>query len=144
MRDPRAAWIHSGQHRYQVIGDVLCYEPHGSFSMQEATVLLDKCLQICQQHGFVYTILDAKEADAGDAKVRKLFAEAQKRRDTQGIVYIIGANLVIRSFALLWQNMVRLMNLPRSTIRFINTEAEAWQEIAKDRAERRVAAKSAP
>lgn len=137
MRDPQAAWMSFGRHRYQIQEDVLVFEPHGKFALSEAVQLIDLVHGIFLEHGFVYTIVDSRDADAGDARVRKMFADDQRLRTTLGVTYITGANLAIRSFALLWQNVVRLLGRPSNALRFVESEEAAWRQIDKEREERR-------
>lgn len=135
MSDSHAEWSQFGRNRYRVVNDVLVFEPHGAMSLDDAKRLLETTYTIYQQHGFVFCIVDARDAKTSDAPVRRYIADEGKRRATRGTTYIFGANSLIRSFALLWQNMSRLLGREPARLQFVRSEQEAWEEIAKERAE---------
>lgn len=138
MTDSSAAWVEFGRHRLRFIDDMLYFEPHGAMSLAEVPHFLNATYALFQQYGFIYVIVDARDGKPSGASVRKFLSEDARRRETRGTTYIFGANVFVRSSAILWQNMVRLMGRPRREIYFVHSEQEAWNEIAKERAERQL------
>lgn len=135
MSDSSAEWTLFGRNRYRIVKDVIVFEPHGAMSLEEAKQLLNATHAIYKEHGFVFCIVDARDAQTSEAPVRRFIAEEGRRRETLGATYIFGANSIIRSFALLWQNMSRLLGRPPAKLLFVRSEQEAWEEIEKARAE---------
>lgn len=134
MSDSSAEWVQFGRHRYRAAKDVLVFEPHGAMSLDDAKQLLETTYSIFQQHGFVFCIVDARDARTSEAPVRKYISDEGRRRETRGTTYIVGANSLIRSFAVLWHNMSRLLGRPPAKLLFVRSEQEAWDEIEKERA----------
>lgn len=135
MSDSSAEWVQFGRNRYRVVKDVLVFEPHGAMSIDDAKTLLETTYSIFHQHGFVFCIVDARDARTSDAPVRKYISDQGRRLETRGTTYIFGANSLIRSFAVLWHNMSRLLGRPPAKLLFVRSEQEAWDEIEKERAE---------
>lgn len=128
-------WQTFGKHSMRVDGDVVFVRAVGQVSSDEIVALLDRMLIVSQQYGYVFEVVDAKAGGTMDAPARRRNAEWHKQHALQIECVIFGANRLVGAMVTLLANAFRLLGRQQISIRFVETEEDAWQWVTQRRAE---------
>jgi len=133
-------WETQGRHRYYRDADLLFFELHGLFSIDDANCLHAVADLIEQDHGYVLCTFDAADGMTMSPEARRATGDRSRSRETRGATAIVGASFTIRTVALLITNAARLFGKPVPPIYFCSSIDDATQWLDTQRPLLRAAA----
>lgn len=118
-------WQAAGPHRYFVDGDRIRWESVGAVAKDQAHIFARLLLQVSDQHGHAYCLVDGRQMLPLPADSRRVYLDYLRRHQPRFSLAIFGAPLHIRVAGQLVIHAARLMSLPPIDVSYTATEAEA-------------------
>lgn len=132
-------WQQIGKHRIRIEQDVVFVVTQGDISGNEVIALCEQLLQIQQQYGWAFELVDASAGGSMSAEARRQSAEWYRHHSLDREAVVFGASLIFRTIMSLVANGLRMLGSSQLQVRFVATEAEARAWVAKRREEKRAA-----
>lgn len=127
-------WQLSGAHRYYVVQDVLFWESHGIFDIENGKTVTELQQQIHDRYGYDLIVVDATDGGTITPEARKWMAHsASERRWEQSAAAVFGASLLVRAVVNLLLAARRYFSQNLSPAVFVKTEVEAWRYVIEQR-----------
>lgn len=126
-------WETQGTHRFYREGDLVFFECHGLFGLDDMNRLLSICDDLEREYGYVLSIYDTIDGMNMSADARRVVGERNRSHDVPSAAAIIGASFAIRTVAMLLNNAARLIGKNISPAHFFQTQEEAMTWIAAQR-----------
>jgi hypothetical protein len=125
------AWQGQGTHRYFLDGDLVTFELHGLFTVEDALSMLRISDAQHQQYGYVLFLFDARDGLNMSQEARRLVGDKLRSQPANRVTAIVGASVAIRTVTRLIQNASRLFGIPARPVQFCNTQEEAltWLDV---------------
>lgn len=123
------SWISLGPHRYYRDGDVLFTEGHGDFSREALLSIWDVALLIEKEHGYVFTVFDARQGLHMPPETRQAVAQQRRQRPMVSANFVIGASLALRTLVGLVQQAGRLLKIRHQVPTFFCATPDELQGI---------------
>ena len=129
----QTVWVSFGTHRYRRDADILYFEIHGTFGLEDTQVMYTLGEAVEREHGYVLTLFDARDIAGMTPAARKYVGERARIRMAAGASAIVGASFPIRALVTLVQNASALIGRPGPPTRFVATLEEAVQWLVTQR-----------
>lgn len=126
-------WQSQGNHRFCCEGDVVVFELHGLFYLEDALCMFRIADAQAQQHGYVLFLFDARDGLNVSQDARRLVSARLRTQPEDRATAIFGAGVAIRTLTRLFQNAGRLFGIPIKPIQFCDTldEGRAWLDTQR-------------
>ena len=127
-------WETQGTHRFYREGDLVFFECHGLFQLDDLNRLLAICDDLEREYGYVLSIYDTIDGMNMSADARRVVGERNRTHDAPSAAAIIGASFAIRTVAMLLNNAARLIGKTVSPAHFFpnQEEALAWSAAQRE------------
>lgn len=128
------AWQCSGAHRYYIAQDVLYWESHGIFNLENGKLITELQDKIHTEYGYNLNLIDASDGGTITPEARKWMAHnAAEHRSDRSAAAIFGAGLLVRAGVNLLLAARYYFSQNDSPFIFVKTEAEAWTYVDEQR-----------
>jgi hypothetical protein len=123
-------WITHGSHRYYLDEDLIFFELHGLFEIEDMQKLRHESQRIAKEQGYVLSVFDANDGLNMSPAARRHASDIARQFPVDGASLVIGANLAMRTVAQLLQNAARLLGRTLPPIDFCARleEVPKWLE----------------
>jgi energy-coupling factor transporter transmembrane protein EcfT len=128
-------WMMQGSHRYYAEAELIFFELHGLFSLEDMQKVNLLSQASAKEFGYVVSVFDARDGLNMSPAARRCAAEMSRDFPISGASLIIGASLTIRTVALLILNATRLFGKTTTPVDFCSTleEVPQWLEHQRQR-----------
>jgi hypothetical protein len=138
-------WMNQGKHRYYWEADMLWFQLHGLFFLEDTQLLVALTESITAKHGYYLTVFDARDGINMTPEARRYVSEKSRISTMDGATLIVGASLAMRVMAHLMQNAAKLFGAKQTPVEFCNTleEVPQWLEAQRRRLHGKLAGRGA-
>jgi hypothetical protein len=126
-------WMTQGSHRYYVEAELIFFELHGLFSIEDMQLLHELALASAKDFGYVLFVFDAHDGLSISPAARRFSGERARSFSFASASLIVGASLALRTVAQLLQNAARLFGKTRRLIEFCPSLDEVPQWLGRQR-----------
>lgn len=121
-------WQWQGKHRFNCDGDIVIFELHGLFNVEDAHCIFRLADAQDAKYGYVLFLFDARDGINMSPQARRKVADKSRVQPAQSATAIVGASVAMRTVALLIQNAGRLFGFQINKMEFCATmeEGVAW------------------
>jgi hypothetical protein len=126
-------WQPLGKHRAQVRGDLVVVETFGDLNPVETQQLMEFMTQVAQTQGRTLALFDVSGGASMPAESRRIIAQWERNGSPPAPTAIVGANLVIRTLALLITHAINLVSHQKVPLAFFKSRDEAYRWLDKQR-----------
>ncbi len=133
-------WQSQGQHRFCGEGDLVVFELHGVFTLDDAQCMLRIADEQNHRYGYVLWLFDARDGLNMIQEARRVVTDKLRVYPENRVTAIVGANVAIRTLSRLLQNAGRLFGVPIRPIQFFDTmdEARTWLDMQRQQCRSRI------
>jgi hypothetical protein len=127
-------WRPLGKHRMRIEQDVLFVVAQGEIEGDEIIALCEELLQIQQQYGWAFEIVDARAGAGMSANTRRQNAEWHRQHSLNVEAAIFGAGVFLQTIFSLIANALRILGRGRLQSQFVanEVEARAWVALRRE------------
>ena len=125
------AWQWQGKHRYHCESDMVVFELHGLFNVDDAMCMIRLEDAQNRRNGYVLLLFDARNGLNISPEARRLVGDKAGLQPENRVTAIVGASVAIRTVTRLIQNARRLFGIPIKPVQFCDTmeEGMTWLDI---------------
>ena len=126
-------FIAIGPHRMGEDGDIGIIMVQGVLEAEHLSMMQPRSVAMYRRHGYVLTVIDARNATAMTPEARRVGAELNRKTPMVSASAIYGASLLTRTLATLLWRAVALLPPGHAELTFCKTEAEAraWLDLRR-------------
>ncbi|MFO0580446.1 MAG: hypothetical protein U1A78_41265 [Polyangia bacterium] len=126
-------WRWQGKHRFCCDGDLVIFELHGLFGVDDALCMFRLSEDQDQRYGYVLFLFDARDGLNMSQEARRMVGEKLRRQPVNRVTAIIGASTAMKTVTRLIQNASRLFGFPIRPVQFCDSQEEAltWLDVQR-------------
>lgn len=127
------AWQWQGKHRFCCEEDVVIFELHGLFNVDDAHCMFRLADAQDAKYGYVLFVFDARDGLNMSPQARRVVADKNRVQPKKSATAIVGASVAIRTVTMLIQNAGRLLGFQINPVQFCLTmeDGMAWLDMKR-------------
>jgi len=127
------AWQWQGKHRFQCEDDMVVFELHGLFNLEDALCMFRLSDEQNHRYGYVLFLFDARDGLNVSQEARRLFSDKFRLQPENRVTAVVGAGITIRTLTRLIQNAGRLFGISMKPVQFCDTMEEGmlWLDMQR-------------
>ena len=114
-------------------GDLVFFEVHGPFALDDARCMFEVCESVAQEHGYVLSAFDNRDGPGMTPEARRYTSQRGREVQLTSATAVIGASRAVRAMSLLLMNVLRLAGRAMAPVLFCATDEEAMAWLASRR-----------